>query len=97
MDDKSLSLVKHDAADDGRKALKILKEHYSGKSNPHIINMYTALTQLHMSDNESITDYLIRAENKVTALSDAGELMSDGLTIAMVLTGLPGGLLYSSH
>lgn len=89
IDDKSLSLVRHDAADDGRKALKILKEHYSGKSKPRIINMYTALTQLHMSDNESVTDYLIRAENNITALREAGELMSDGLTIAMVLRGLP--------
>lgn len=42
-----------------------------------------------MADNESVTDYLIRAENNITALRDAGETMSDGLTIAMVLRGLP--------
>lgn len=89
IDDKSLSLIRHEAADDGRKALRILKEHYSGKSKPRIINMYTSLTQLRMSDNESVTDYLIRAENIITALRDAGETMSDGLTIAMVLRGLP--------
>lgn len=89
IDDKSLSLIRHESADDGRKALRILKEHYSGKSKPRIINMYTSLTQLRMSDNESVTDYLIRAENIITALRDAGETMSDGLTIAMVLRGLP--------
>lgn len=89
IDDKSLSLIRHEAADDGRKALKILKEHYSGKSKPRIINMYTSLTQLRMADNESVTDYLIRAENIITALRDAGEAMSDGLTIAMILRGLP--------
>ncbi len=63
IDDKSLSLIRHEAADDGRKALRILKEHYSGKSKPRIINAYTSLTQVHMTDNESVTDYLIRAEN----------------------------------
>lgn len=89
IDDKSLSLVRHEAADDGRKALRILKEHYSGKSKPRIINMDTSLTQLRMADNESVTDYLIKAENLITALRDTGETMSDGLTIAMILRGLP--------
>lgn len=46
IDNKSLSLIRHEAADDGRKALRILKEHYSGKSKPRIINMYTSLTKL---------------------------------------------------
>ena len=89
IDDKSLSLIRHDAADDGRKALGILREHYSGKSKPRIINLYTSLTKLSMAENESATDYMIRAENVITALRDAGETMSDGLTIAMVLNGLP--------
>ena len=40
LDDKSLSLTsRHDAADDGRKALKLLREHYSGKSKPRILNL----------------------------------------------------------
>lgn len=67
INDKSLSLIGHEAADDGRKVLRIMKEHYSGKR----------------------TDYLIRAENIITALRDAGETMSDGLTITMILRGLP--------
>lgn len=89
IDDKSLSLIRHEAADDGRKSLRILKELYSGKSKPWIINMYTSLTQLRMEDNESVTDYLIKAENIIASLRDAGETMSDGLTIAMILCGLP--------
>lgn len=89
LDDKSLSLIRHDATDDGRKALKILREHYSGKSKPRIINLYTSLTKLSMAESESVTDYMIRAENVITALRDAGETMSDGLTIAMILNGLP--------
>ncbi len=89
IDDKSLSLIRHDAADNGREALKILKEHYSGKSKPRIISLYTSLTKLRMTDEESVTDYIIRAENIITALRDAGETISDGLIIAMVLGGLP--------
>lgn len=49
--------------------------------------MNTSLTQLRM-DNESVTDFLIRTENIITALRDAGETMSDELTIAMILRGL---------
>lgn len=90
IDDKSLSLIRHEAADDGRKALRILKEHYAGKSKPRIINMYTSLTKLRMTENETVTDYLIRAENIITALREAGETLSDGLIVAMILGGLPG-------
>lgn len=89
IDDKSLSLVRHDAKYNGRKALEILREHYSGKSKPRIINMYTSLTKLRKAENESTTDYIIRAENLITALQDAGETLSDDLIIAMMLGGLP--------
>lgn len=89
IDNKSLSLIRHEATDDGRKALKILREHYAGKSKPRIINMYTSLTKLHMEEKETVTDYLIRAENIITALREAGETLSDGLIVAMVLGGLP--------
>ncbi|XP_061738348.1 uncharacterized protein LOC133539959 [Nerophis ophidion] len=89
IDDKSLSLIRHDATYDGRKALKMLREHYSGKSKPRIINLYTSLTKLRKVDRESTTDYIIRAENLITALRDAGETLSDSLIIAMILGGLP--------
>lgn len=89
LDDKSLSLIRHDAAEDGRKALKLLREHYSGKSKPRILNLYTSLTTIHMEGNETVTDYMIRAENIITALRDGGENMSDGLLVATVLNGLP--------
>lgn len=82
VDDESLCIIRHEAADDGRKALKILR---GGRGKPRIIN----LSKRHMEEGESVTDYIIKAENIIKALKDAGEAMSDGLIIAMVLNGLP--------
>lgn len=42
-----------------------------------------------MKESESVTDYIIKAENIIMALKDTGEVMSDGLIVAMVLNGLP--------
>ena len=40
LDDRSLGLVMSEARDNGYEALKILREHYPGRSKPRIITLY---------------------------------------------------------
>ncbi|KAK7884464.1 hypothetical protein WMY93_027587 [Mugilogobius chulae] len=51
--------------------------------------MYITLTSLKKSDTETITEYIIRAEQIITALKGAGEAPSEELIMAMVMRGLP--------
>ena len=89
LDDRTLSLIMRDATDDGRKALKILRNHFRGSSTPRIISLYTELTSLVKRSDEAVTDYIIRAETAASALRNAKEEVSDSLLVAMVLKGLP--------
>lgn len=89
LDDKSLNLVMRDAEKDGRKAIKILRDHYKGSSQPRIIGLYFELSSLKMKSEENVIDYMLRAETAATALKSAGEKIQDGLLVAMVLKGLP--------
>lgn len=68
LDDRSLSLILREARDEGRKSLAVLREHYQGKWQPRILALYTELTSLKKDENESTTDYMLRAETAATGL-----------------------------
>ncbi len=89
LDDTSLNLIMRDARNDGRKALCILRNHYVSRSKPRVITLYTELTSLLKVHDESITEYILRAETAASALKASGETVSDSLLIAMCLKGLP--------
>ena len=57
LDERSLGLVMRDGVNDGRKSLKILREHYAGRGKPRVIVLYTQLTLLQKTTNETVTDY----------------------------------------
>ena len=89
IDEKSLALIMRDAKDDGREAMKLLREHYAGKGKPRVISLYTELTSLYKKADESATEYMLKAEKISSSLLSAGETISDSLVIAMLLKGLP--------
>ena len=85
IDDKSLSLIFRDGKNNGRKCLKLLRNHYLGTGKQRIIALYHELTSLKKASDEEHTEYLLRAENASAMLSKAEETVSDSLLIAMVL------------
>lgn len=89
LDDKSLGLVMREADNDGRKALKILREHYQSNSRPKIVSLYMQLIKIEMEKDETVTEYLIRAEKIIGALQRANEAPGEKLLISILLKGLP--------
>ena len=89
LDSRSLALIMRDAKNDGRKAMTILRNHYSGTGKQRVISLWNVPTTLQKQTNETLTDYIIRAETAGTCLKSADEVVSDSLLIAAVMKGLP--------
>ena len=89
LDSRSLHLVMRDARDNGREAMRILRNHYAGRGKQRIVSLYKNLCNMKMKDGMNLTDYIIKGESVAAALKSAGEVISDGLLQSMLLNGLP--------
>lgn len=78
LDNTSLGLIFRDTKDKGRESLRVLREHCISKGRPQIVIQYITLTSLQKTDTETVTEYIIRAEQ-----------VREGLMMAMVMRGLP--------
>lgn len=56
---------------------------------PRILSLYTKLTSLKVTEDETFTDYIVKTKAIATSLKTAGEMISDSLLTAMILKGLP--------
>ncbi|TWW74414.1 hypothetical protein D4764_14G0004170 [Takifugu flavidus] len=94
LDDKSLSLVMRDAADDGRKALKILREHYAGRQCDEDIAQFKDFNSfephkhvLELADGERISGIALKKGNDVPGSNGQNRLVHrNGVTFYIQLS-----------
>ena len=87
LDDKSINLILRDAKNNGRAAIRILREHFIGSTKPRIIYMWCELTSLKLSPTEDITEYVQRAKKCTSRLWEAKQTIEESMLIAMVVNG----------
>ena len=67
LDSRSLHLVMRDARDNGREAMRILRNHYAGRGKQRIVSLYKNLCNIKMKDGMNLTDYIIKGESVAAA------------------------------
>ena len=88
LDKKTLSLART-CKPNGAEAWKTLQQFFKSNERPRIHKLLSSLTNLKLDVNESIRDYLVRAEELQLNLTDVGENVSDHMLCSVVLKGLP--------
>ena len=89
-----MNLVKT-AKHNGTQAWKHLQDCFKSRGRPRINQRLNKLTNLRMNSQESMGDYLMRAEELHLNLTDVGENVSDQMLCAVVLKGLPNSFASS--
>ena len=67
-----------------------MRDNHAGSSKLRVIAFYTQLTSLKKKYNETITDYILRAELATNPLGDAQKIVSSRLLVTVVVEGLLG-------
>ncbi len=89
-----IMLVRRECKGDGTKAWGLLNDHFASQEKPRVIMLMEHLTSLRMKEGESMSDYLIRAEDLSYNLEAAKEKISDSMLVSLVLKGLPDSYEY---
>ena len=87
-DRKTLSFVKT-VKPNGTQAWKLLQDCFKSREDPRIHQLWNKLTNLRLNSQESMRDYLMRAEKLQLNLTDVGENVSEQMLCSVVLKGLP--------
>ena len=94
LDAETLMFVRHDCklsdgSGNGAKAWAMICERFSSKEKPAVMAIASQLTNLRLSTDETVSSYLLRSQELISQLRNAGEDMSDSLVNSFILQGLP--------
>ena len=89
LDRESIRLVKNDAKNNGRKVFDILRNFYCGTGRSKILSLFTEVGSLKKENTETVTSYILRAEEIILALKHCKHQIDDMMAIALVVKGLP--------
>ena len=90
LDRESIRLVRNDAKHNGREVFNILRNHFCGSGRSRVLSLFTEIGRLRKKDRESVTSYILRAEEIILALKIAKHPIDEMMSIALVVNGLPG-------
>ena len=88
LDRASLGLIKRKAKDDGVEAMQELRKYYLRETSQRIHSYWRTFINCKMEDR-SVAAYLAQIDETIASLTEAGEKISDILTVTVVLNGLP--------
>jgi hypothetical protein len=89
LDKRSVMLVRRECRGNGTKAYKMLCDHFRSAEKPRIMTLMGKITSLRIGHDETMVDFLIRAEELFFALEDAGERVTEQMQKSLVLKALP--------
>ena len=94
LDATTLMLMRHDCVvvdgmGDGAKAWKLLQERFQSVETLTLVTLVAQLARLQLENAADSVSFLIRGQELLTRLQEAGEAVSEALFNALVLNSLP--------
>ena len=94
LDSTSLILIQQDCAgkdgrSDGTRPWYFLKEMFRSEELPTVAAFVSQIDRMQLKADKALHEHLIRAQELMTRLSDAGEKLSEAIFIALVLKDFP--------